>query len=176
MLNENHTKMYIPKDNKDFAMVSGSNNGRLPVNFEPAEDGTYFINVDIENVRVKYLHLIDRETGMDVDLLLNPTYKFEAKKAEKPNRFELVFKTGSSQFKEVFSSFSGDNFSFCNNGNWIINNDGDAILQVIDINGQILSSERISGSVSKHIDATPGVYMLRLVNGENVKVQKIVVE
>ena len=176
MLNENHTKMYIPKDNKDFAMVSGSNNGRLPVNFEPAEDGTYFINVDIENVRVKYLHLIDRETGMDVDLLQNPTYKFEAKKAEKPNRFELAFKTGSSQFKEVFSSFSGDNFSFCNNGNWIINNDGDAILQVIDVNGQILSSERISGSVSKHIDATPGVYMLRLVNGENVKVQKIVVE
>ncbi len=176
MLNENHTKMYIPKDNKDFAMVSGSNNGRLPVNFEPAEDGTYFINVDIENVRVKYLHLIDRETGMDVDLLQNPTYKFEAKKAEKPNRFELLFKTGSSQFKEVFSSFSGDNFSFCNNGNWIINNDGDAILQVIDVNGQILSSERISGSVSKHIDATPGVYMLRLVNGENVKVQKIVVE
>ena len=176
MLNENHTKMYIPKDNKEFAMVSGSNNGRLPVNFEPAEDGTYFINVDVENVRVKYLHLIDREMGMDVDLLQNPTYKFEAKTNEKPNRFELVFKTGSSQFKEVFSNISGDNFSFCNNGNWIINNDGDAILQVIDVNGQILSSERISGSVSKHIDATPGVYMLRLVNGENVKVQKIVIE
>jgi hypothetical protein len=176
MLNENHTKMYIPKDNKDFAMVSGSNNGRLPVNFEPAEDGTYFINVDIENVRVKYLHLIDRETGMDVDLLQNPTYKFEAKKTEKPNRFELVFKTGSSQFKELFTSISGDNFSFCSNGEWIINNDGDAILQVIDINGQILSSESISGSVSKHIDATPGVYMLRLVNGENVKTQKIIIQ
>ena len=176
MLNENHTKMYIPKDNKDFAMVSGSNNGRLPVNFEPAEDGTYFINVDIENVRVKYLHLIDRETGMDVDLLQNPTYKFEAKKTEKPNRFELVFKTGSSQFKELFTSISGDNFSFCNNGEWIINNDGDAILQVIDINGQILSSESISGSVSKHIDATPGIYMLRLVNGEIVKTQKIIIQ
>ncbi len=176
MLNESHTKMYIPKDNKDFAVVPGSNNGRLPVNFEPAEDGTYFFNVDVENVRVQYLHLIDREMGMDVDLLQNPTYKFEAKANEKPNRFELVFKTGSNQFKELFTSDGGSNFSFCNNGNWIINNEGDAVLQVIDVNGRILCNEEINGSVSKRIDAAPGVYMLRLINNNDVKVQKIVVE
>ena len=176
MLNESHTKMYIPKDNKDFAVVTGSNNGRLPVNFEPAEDGTYFINVDVENVRVNYLHLIDREMGMDVDMLQNPTYKFEAKATEKPNRFELVFKTGSNQFKELFTSDGGNNFGFCNNGNWIINNEGDAVLQVIDVNGRILCNEEINGSVSKRIDAAPGVYMLRLINNNDVKVQKIVVE
>ena len=46
---------------------------------------------------------------------------------------------------------------------------------ILDLNGRILSSETINGSVSKAINATPGVYMLCLINGENVKVQKIVV-
>ena len=54
-------------------------------------------------------------------------------------------------------------------------NEGQATLQVIDLNGRILSSETVSGSVSKTINAVPGVYMLRLINGENVKVQKVVV-
>ena len=176
MLNQNDTKLYIPKDNKDFAVVRSSNSGRLPVNFEPAQDGVYFINASVENLsNMKYLHLVDHEAGLDFDLLQDPVYKFEAKTNGKPGRFELVFKK-SSQFKELFSSNSGISFSFCNNGNWIINNEGDAVLQVIDINGRILSNEEISGSVSKRIDAAPGVYMLRLINNNDVKVQKIVVE
>ena len=42
--------------------------------------------------------------------------------------------------------------------------------------GRILSSENISGSTSKAIHSAPGVYMLRLINGDNVKVQKIIVK
>jgi len=71
---------------------------------------------------------------------------------------------------------AGESFGFCNNGNWIINNEGDAVLQVIDVNGRILCNEEINGSVSKRIDAASGVYMLRLINNNDVKVQKIVVE
>jgi hypothetical protein len=47
---------------------------------------------------------------------------------------------------------------------------------VIDVNGRILSSETVSGCVSKAISAAPGVYMLRLINGDNMKVQKVVVK
>ena len=42
--------------------------------------------------------------------------------------------------------------------------------------GRILSSETISGSINKAIDAMPGMYVLRLVNGNDVKTQKIVVK
>ena len=48
-------------------------------------------------------------------------------------------------------------------------------MQVIDINGRVLSSEEILGSQSKHINAVPGIYMLRLIKGGDVRVQKIVV-
>lgn len=176
MLNPNNTKMYITKDNNDYAVVNGSNNGKLPVSFIPAQDGRYTINVNVEDATVRYLHLIDRMTGMDTDLLVTPSYSFDARTIEEPNRFVLVFRRGISLFKDLSVLGNNNGFGFFSNGNWIINNEGDAILQVVDVNGQILSSEEINGSVSKHIEAAPGVYMLRLINGKDMKVQKIVVE
>lgn len=67
-------------------------------------------------------------------------------------------------------------FVFYNGNEWVVNNEGEATLQVADITGRILSSERINGCVSKTFIAAPGVYMLRLVNGKGVKVQKVVVK
>ena len=45
----------------------------------------------------------------------------------------------------------------------------------MDVTGRMISSESISGNANISINAAQGVYMLRLVNGENVKVQKVVV-
>ena len=179
MLNQSDTKMYIPKDGSDYALVRSNQSDRVHVNFEAAQEGIYTISVNTEGVVVRYLHLIDHKEGIDIDLLRNPNYRFEAKANEKPNRFELVFNTSPSLFKEkkfVAGRGYSDDFCFCNNGNWIINNEGDAILQVIDVNGRILSNEVISGSCIKHIDVVPGIYMLRLINGNDVKVQKVVVK
>ena len=177
MLHPNSTKMYISRDDHDYAVVRSNKTGKLPVFFEPAQDGVYTIIVDAENVsNMRYLHLIDNQAGVDVNLLQNPSYRFEAKTQDEPKRFLLVFDDGTSAHKELAATKGGDSFGFFNNGNWIINNEGDAILQVVDVNGQILSSEEINGSVSKRIDAAPGVYMLRLINGQDMKVQKIVVE
>ena len=176
MLNQNNTKIYISKEDNDYAVVRSNNSGRLPVNFEPAQDGYYIISVNTEDVIVKYLHLIDHVEGVDIDLLQTPIYKFSAKVADHAERFELVFRTGSGLYKELFAKDGNDSFSFFTNGEWIINNEGDAILQVVDVNGQIMSNEEINGSVSKHIDAAPGVYMLRLIKGKDIKVQKIVIK
>ncbi|MBR5081846.1 MAG: T9SS type A sorting domain-containing protein [Bacteroidales bacterium] len=175
MLNPNSPKMSISKDGNDYAVVNGNNNSKLPVSFIPAQDGRYTINVNVEDETVRYLHLIDKMTGTDTDLLVTPSYSFDAKTTEKPDRFVLVFRRGISLFKELVTS-NANGFGFFSNGNWIINNEGEAILQVVDVNGQILSSEEINGSVSKRIEAAPGVYMLRLINGKDMKVQKIVVE
>ena len=178
MLNENNSKMYISKEGNDFAVVRCNNVDRIPVSFNPAQEGTYTISVNAENLKVKYLHLIDNELGMNVDLRQNPNYSFDAKANENPNRFELVFKVGVgfNPFNQLLVKDDASGFGFFRNGEWIINNEGNALLQVIDVNGQILISEEINGSVSKHINAAPGVYILRLVNGKDEKVQKIVVE
>ena len=173
MLNENHTKVYIPQGNKDCAVVYSEGQGEMPLSFRANENGTYTLSFNAEEVSFSYLHLIDNMTGADVDLLAATstgsvaTYTFEARTTDYSSRFKLVFATGSNN--------DSDNFSFFSNGTWVISNDGEATLQVIDVTGRVLSSETVNGSVSKAINASAGVYMLRLINGNDVKTQKIVV-
>ena len=166
-LNPNHTKVYIPMDGKDYAVVRSEEVGELPVNFKAETDGTYNLSFTTEEVSFNYLHLIDNMTGADVDLLETPSYTFEARSTDYANRFKLVFATGTLSVSE--------NFAFFNNGNLLINNEGEATVQVIDINGRILSSETINGSANINVNGAAGVYMIRLINGENVRVQKVVV-
>ena len=167
MLNENNTKVYIPQDNKDYAVVSvNSDMGEMPVNFKAAKNGTYTLSFSNEEVSFSYLHLIDNLTGVDVDLLETPSYSFDAKTTDYATRFKLVFATGNA---------TDDSFVFFSNGNWVINNYGKAIVQVVDVTGRILKSEQIEGSYSMSINAAPGVYMFRFISGNDVKVQKVVV-
>ena len=87
----------------------------------------------------------------------------------------FAYQVGCAKAHEDGPSTGSGTFAFYSNGNWIINNAGEATLQVIDLTGRILSSETVNGSVSKTLNAVPGIYMLRLINGDNVNVQKIVV-
>jgi hypothetical protein len=165
-LNPNHTKVYFQQEGKDYAIVNASEMGEMPVSFKAESNGTYTLSFNAEEVSFAYLHLIDNMTGAETDLLANPSYSFEAKSTDYANRFKLVFATGNN---------NGEDFAFFSNGSFVINNEGMATVQVIDINGRILSSESINGCANVSVNAAAGVYMIRLVNGENVKVQKVVV-
>ena len=179
-----NANIYIPQNNEEYAIAFSEGQGEVPLNFKANENGTYTISVDVDNVEMAYLHLIDNMTGADVDLLSpslraersNPgqpaSYTFTAKTTDYKSRFKLVFSTNDSDGPSTGSG----TFAFYSNGNWIVSNEGHATLQVIDVNGRILSSEQINGSVSKAINQPAGLYMLRLVNGEKVRTQKIVVE
>ena len=151
----------------------------MPIAFEAAEDGTYTIAVDVKGLEIDYLHLIDNLTGADVDLLATnegdampcvSTYTFEAKTTDYASRFRLVFNANNAT-----NEVANETFAFYNGSEWMISNTGNATLQVIDVLGRVLSSETISGTVTVSLKETAGVYMLRLVNGNDVKVQKIVV-
>ena len=163
--------IYIPQNGKDYAIAFSEGQGEMPLNFKAKENGTYTITINPKNVEMAYLHLIDNLTGADVDLLNMPSYTFTAKTLDYESRFRLVFVVNN----EDGSSTGSDSFTFYSNGNWVISNEGDATLQVIDALGHILSSEQINGCASKRINAPAGVYVLRLINGEKVKTQKIVV-
>ena len=165
-LNPNHTKVYIPMEGKDYAVVSASEMGEMPVSFKAESNGNYTLSLNAQEVSFAYLHLIDNMTGKDQDMLSNPSYTFDARTTDYANRFKLVFATGNAT----------DEFAFFSNGSFVINNEGNAIVQVIDVNGRIISSESINGCANVNVKAAAGVYMLRLVNGNDVKVQKVVVK
>ena len=181
---EGRAKLYIPQGGKDYAIAYSNGQGEMPLNFKANANGEYTLKANLEGVEMEYLHLIDNMTGADIDLLHPnaliagedpqspaPSYTFTARTTDYESRFKLVFSANNGDGPSTGSG----TFAFFCNGQYIIANEGEAILQVIDLTGRILSIETINGYVSKSINQPAGVYLLRLINGEDVKVQKIVV-
>lgn len=165
MLNPENTKIYIEQGGDDYAVVS-SNEDEIPVSFKAASNGTYTLNVAVQNAEMDYLHLVDNLAGTDTDLLANPNYTFEANTGDYASRFTLVLSNTTGLV---------EHFAFYNGHNWTVSNQGEATLQVIDVTGRLVSTKTIDGTTQLDINAAPGVYMFRLVNGSDVKVQKVVV-
>ncbi len=167
----NNAKLYIPQNGKDYAIVSAQANGEMPVSFKATENGTYTITVSPENVEMNYLHLIDNMTGMDIDLLQTPSYTFEASTRDYESRFRLVFNANNAN-----GTANAETFAYYNGNEWVIANDGTATLQVVDMMGRIVSTQTVNGNTALSTNGmSTGVYVMRLVNGNDVKTQKIVV-
>ena len=168
-LRENTSKLYIPQNGQAFAVAFTDGESEMPLNFKASKDGVYTLNFEIENLELNYLHLIDNITGNDVNLLTMPSYSFEANTTDYDSRFKLLF-------APICNDADGDNetFAFINDGNIIINNAGDASLQIVDMMGRFVLEEAINHVSTSEM--APGVYVLRLINGEKVKTQKIVIE
>ena len=189
---ENSTKLYIPQDNKEYAIVSVGRDAmhcvstEIPVNFKAKENGEYTLTISSPFTShlspFTYLHLIDNITGADIDLLATngggdvkhyvpTTYTFTAKTTDYESRFKLLFSAigGTNDDDEAFA--------FINNGQIILTGVGtcDASLQIIDMLGRIILTREVTPNSSLLTPNSPGVYVLRLINGENVKTQKIII-
>ena len=107
-----HSSLYFLSEGKPFVMLVRDGVNVLDLCFESLCDGTQTLTVDVQGIGLDYLHLIDKLTGADVDLLSpsltplnaehlraersNPeqpaTYTFTAKTTDDVSRFRLVFK------------------------------------------------------------------------------------
>lgn len=164
---DNTAKVYIPQDHKDYAVVNAENEGVLPLNFKAAENGNYTLSFTAEDVEFSYLHLIDNLTGTEVDLLATPSYNFDARYTDYASRFKLVFAKADNN--------GSDNFAFISNGEIILSGvTGDSHVQLFDITGRMLSHTNGTSHFSTE-NLAAGVYVLRLINGNDVKTQRIVV-
>lgn len=169
MLNEASTKLYIPQNGKDYAVVRSEAQGEMPVNFKADRNGSYTLSIDID-ADMDYLHLIDNMTGADVDLLQTPSYTFDARTSDYASRFRLMFSINNVPENED----SHSTFAYFNGSEWVINASNNATVQVVDVMGRVILNADAKHGVST-ANMPAGIYMLRLVNGNNVKVQKIVV-
>ena len=165
---EGGSQLYIPQGGKKYAVVPTQCHGELPINFKAAQNGTYTMEFDLENAEMDYLHLIDNKTGVDVDLLQTPTYTFDATRDDYYSRFRLLF--------EANGALGDDNFAYYDGSVWMVTGSYDnATVQVIDMMGRVLSSQTVNGSAELNINHAQGVYVLRLINNNEIKTQKIIV-
>jgi len=165
--------MYIHWDNEDFSsMFIDHTPEYLPIWFKSAEEGVFTMTWSTANDNFGYLHLVDNLTGADIDMLTTDSYTFQSKPSDLKARFRLVF---SALGIEEDETVEGESFAFISNGELIVTGNGE--LSLIDFNGRVLATERIAGEQSRISlpSVADGIYLLRLTNGKETKVQKIVI-
>ncbi|MBR6438800.1 MAG: chitobiase/beta-hexosaminidase C-terminal domain-containing protein [Bacteroidales bacterium] len=159
--------LFIPQNGEDYAIVLSDHHCDVPVYFKANELGTYTISFAGEEIDLNGIYLIDIIEQREIDLSTNPSYTFIGSPTDRYERFKIVFR----------NTDDNGTFAFINNGNIIITADTEgATLQVIDMMGRVIVSRKgdISGKVSTS-EMTPGAYVLRLISGDKIMTQKIVI-
>lgn len=170
MLNDSNTKLYIPQEDDDYAVVNSNGANSMPVNFKAMANGTYTLSVDI-NVDMEYLHLIDNKTGADIDLLVQSDYQFAADKNDNEARFMLVFRSTTGVEEN-----GQQNFCFVKGSNLYFNEDvQNAELSLVDITGRLVRQMTLKGNSCDLSGISEGLYIVRLAKDNEVKVQKVVI-
>lgn len=158
--------IYIPQNDDNYAIAMMNDNTQMfGLNFKAATTGKYTLSYNTKG-DYSYLHLIDRLTGEDVDMLIDSEYSFIGSPIDGDNRFiiKLTYNSGNDEI-------NNDIFAYQNGNDIIVSGEGE--LQVYDVTGRFVMSEHINGIQSINIKSQ-GVYILRLM-GLDVKTQKIVV-
>ena len=151
-LREGGTELFIPQNGKKYALVVNPELSETPISFKAATDGTYTLTVSSPPTShlspLTYLHLIDNLTGADIDLLQSQSYTFEAKADDFESRFRLLF-------------------SAVENTNSNTTDITDGVTQILDVTGRFVGT-----NVNENMK--PGVYILRTINGNEIKTEKII--
>ncbi len=171
-INDDVPHLSIQQGRDDYASTTiKANHGTIPVSFKAATNGSYTITVSHEGMEMDYLHLIDNLTGADTDLLSEPSYTFTASNHDYASRFRLVYSSGVTTEES-----DNESFAFINDGQILLSGVvGDATVQLIDMNGRVVYCRDAVHTISTS-GMTSGVYVLRLIQDDIVKTQKIVVD
>ncbi|MBO6027152.1 MAG: InlB B-repeat-containing protein [Bacteroidales bacterium] len=168
--------IYIPVGHEEYAIAYSEGQGEMPLNFKATKNGTYTLSVNTEGLELGYLHLIDNLTSANIDLLQTPSYTFTAKTTDYASRFKLVFSDDNNDFNPE----GNNDFAFIDgNGeiHLLVETCHGASLQIIDALGRIIvTNVGLSQCGSPTAGMASGVYVLRLIDGENVRIQKIVIK
>ena len=156
--------IYISQDDNNYAIATmGDDTKSFNLNFKAMTTGKYTLSYKADG-NFSYLHVIDRLTGEDVDMLLEGEYSFIASPIDSENRFivRLEYSAGSEiSESSIFAYQSGNDI--------IVNGEGE--LQIFDVMGRRVSTQYVSGVETINLQSH-GVYIFKL----NEKTQKIVVK
>lgn len=164
-LNEEAPMLYIRHNGEDFASVDMNPEAKMfNLNFEAKTMGYYTLSVETQG-EYSYLHLIDKVTEKEIDLLEENEYTFIGSTSDAANRFIVrmsLAEDPEESDNEVFAYQSGDEI--------VVTGEGE--LQVFDVMGRFVATYNVSGVQTVTKPITAGVYIVKL----NEKTQKIIIK
>ena len=164
-LEANLPTLSIPVADRRYALAYvGADSKQFDLHFRAAASGRHTLTLSAD-VRPDYLHLVDRLTGVDIDLLTTGSYTFNATPIDAANRFLVRLAPGDEEPNGIFAFQSGNKIEV----------EGTGTLQVFDIMGRQLFVRELTTDntqLSASLFPSTGVYILRLGG----KSQKLVIK
>ena len=145
---------------------------RVPVHFTTEENGTFTLTWETMHGNFTSLLLVDNMTGTITDMLRTDHYTFDATTEDYASRFYITYTvTGVDEYNEGDGSFA-----FFDGSEWVVNGKGQ--LDIVDVTGRVLFSKRLANEHNRVSlnGVANGVYLMRVSDGKNTMVQKIVVK
>lgn len=160
--------LYIINNGQNYAIADMSDDTEvINIGFEAKTMGQYTLSVKTEG-QYSYMHLIDKLTGEDVDMLSEDSYTFVGTPNDRKDRFVLRLNYNAANIDT-----ESDIFAYQSGSDIIVRGEGE--LQIFDVMGRFVMSKDINGVNTINADAlSNGVYVLRII-GTEIKTQKIVV-
>lgn len=166
--NERLANIYVKEENVNYGIMNFNTAiDEIPLYFDAKEMGTYTLTFDVKG-DYENLYLLDKMTGEKINLLLENEYEFMANSNDNAERF--IIKMDNSQ-----QSTDNSHFAYVSGEELIINAEG--TIQIIDMMGRTIYSNNVESSNNRInvSDFNRATYVVRVINENGVKVQKIVV-
>ena len=154
--------IYIHQDDEDYAIATMEDDTKtFNLDFVAKTTGNYTLSVKPEG-KFSYIHVIDKVTGEEIDMLREKEYSFIASVTDDADRFIVCL--------EHFDDADGTVFAYQSGTDIVVVGEGE--LQVFDVMGRLVAKQYVNGVETwRAASVQTGVYILRLEG----KTQKMVV-
>ena len=165
-LNEEIATVFVSNNGKRYGIANVDENvAEVELSFVASQMGNYSISLDI-NGEFEEVTLVDRFAGIETNMLLENEYNFTATSRDNANRF--VVKLDNRQ-----QTTDNSQFVYQSGEELIINAEG--TIQIIDMMGRVVYSNEMNNGRINVSDFNNAAYVVRVVNAEGVKSQKVVI-
>lgn len=164
-LNENIAEIYVENAGAKYGIFSFDEDvNEVKLGFRAAKPGTHIIRVNADG-NFEYVTLVDNITGKEVNML-EGEYAFTVYSTEEgKGRFSIKF-CKKATAEENFVYQSGDELII----------EGDGLVQIIDVMGRVVYNNELNGTSRINVGhLNEAVYIVRRVNGNDIKTQKVLV-
>ena len=159
--------VYVAEDGKNYGIYNcDADVQEVELSFNANQMGNYTISIE-PNGKFQTVTLVDRFTGIETNMLVED-YHFTAMSNVNTNRFIIKMVNGQQ-------TTDNSHFVFQSGEDLII--DAEGTVQIIDVMGRVLVSDDVE-STNNRINVSGfqnGTYMVRVINGSEVKVEKVVI-
>lgn len=164
-INKNIASIYVKENSNRCGIITYTKELKeIPLCFDTKEMGNYTIKANV-NGEFDNVILVDRITGVETNLLLED-YTFTSRSYDDKSRF--ILKLAHSSQPDAHG-----NFAYQSGNDLII--DAEGTIQIIDIMGRVIMTEESHNGTINISGLDNATYIVRCVNENEVRTQKIVV-